>query len=220
MPSTHPSLIERLAFRRLSIGLLLGLFSLLLPLTWPTRLLAAWAIGGLSYLGLAWTLALRLDAHRTRARAMAMDPPGWVAFSMAVLSLLASAAAIASLLNARGDTTGLGQALHMALALLALGLAWVLIHTLFAFRYAHMFYHQRWQPPAGVPGLLFPGGEAPDYSDFLYYALVVGMTSQVSDVQVQSRPLRRLTLVHSLLGFVFNMFVLALGINVLAGLLP
>lgn len=107
----------------------------------------------------------------------------------------------------------------MGLALLALGLAWVLIHTLFAFRYAHMDYHQRWQPPGAVTGLLFPGGEAPDYADFWYDALVVGMTSQVSDVQVQSRPLRRLTLVHSLLAFVFNMFVLALGINVLAGLL-
>lgn len=218
---THPPIpwIERLALRRLPLGLNLAGLMLLVPLAWPTRLLLAWSVGAMVYLSLAWSLALRLDAHRTRARALALDPPGWLAFSMAVLSMLASVAAIAMLLTAQVGPQDAVQALHMGLALLALAAAWVLIHTLFAFRYAHMYYHARWQPAGAAPALLFPGGEAPDYADFLYYALVVGMTSQVSDVQVQSRSLRRLTLVQSVLAFVFNMFVLALGINVLAGLL-
>nr|MBP6652426.1 DUF1345 domain-containing protein [Xylophilus sp.] len=59
--------------------------------------------------------------------------------------------------------------------------------------------------------------DAPDYFDFMYYAYVVGMTSQVSDVQVTSRVMRRLTLVHGILSFAFNMLVLALSINVVAG---
>ena len=59
-------------------------------------------------------------------------------------------------------------------------------------------------------------GKEPDYLDFAYYSFVVGMTSQVSDVAVTSRSMRRLTLVHSVLSFVFNMAVLALSINIIA----
>ena len=115
--------------------------------------------------------------------------------------------------------SGSERALHIALSMAALAASWLFIQTVFAFRYAHRYYQEeRLKEPDG-PGLQFPGGLDPDYFDFLYYAHVVGMTSQVSDVQVTSREMRRLTLVHGVLSFGFNMLILALSINVVAGLL-
>jgi len=79
--------------------------------------------------------------------------------------------------------------------------------------YAHEFYRD-----GPAPALQFPGGQPPSYGEFLYYAFVVGMTCQVSDVQVTGRAMRRLTLVHGVLAFFFNAGILALAINLAAGL--
>ena len=68
-------------------------------------------------------------------------------------------------------------------------------------------------------GLAFPGHEDPDYLDFFYHSAVVGMTSQVSDVTVHSRAMRRLVLLHGLLSFAFNLIVLAMAVNVFASAL-
>jgi uncharacterized membrane protein len=85
--------------------------------------------------------------------------------------------------------------------------------VIFAMHYAHVFYEQ----PEG--GLIFPGEGEPDYWDFLYYSIVIGMTCQVSDVQVATPELRRLTQVHGVLSFFFNTVILALAVGVAAGLL-
>jgi uncharacterized membrane protein len=100
--------------------------------------------------------------------------------------------------------------------MLSLGASWLLMQTIFAFRYAHIFYQNELKAEHSG-GLEFPGKLQPDYFDFLYYAHVVGMTSQVSDVVVTSRTMRHLTLMHSVSAFAFNMLVLALSINVMAG---
>ena len=93
------------------------------------------------------------------------------------------------------------------------------MQTMFAFHYAHRYYQEEKRQETDGAGLIFPGGLDPDYFDFLYYAHVVGMTAQVSDVQVTSRAMRRLTLMHSVLSFGFNMLILALSINVVASAL-
>jgi uncharacterized membrane protein len=100
---------------------------------------------------------------------------------------------------------------------LALATSWLLIHTIYAFHYAHRYYIDRDAEDGGRAGLDFPGALDPDYFDFLYFSFVIGMTSQVSDVQATSRDMRRITLIHSVLAFAFNMLVLALSINVVAG---
>ena len=105
---------------------------------------------------------------------------------------------------------------HIVLGLVALAGSWLMIHTIYAFHYAHRYYQSEIDPKPQGPGLKFPGKLAPDYFDFLYHSFVVGMTSQVSDVQVTSREMRRITLVHGVLSFAFNMLVLALSINVVA----
>jgi len=86
----------------------------------------------------------------------------------------------------------------------------------FAFHYARRYYHDEEHTAAQEGGLEFPGGLDPDYWDFAYYAFVVGMTSQVSDVRVLSTRMRKLTLVHGVLAFIFNVVVLALSINIIA----
>ena len=90
---------------------------------------------------------------------------------------------------------------------------------MFAFHYAHRYYAGPHGECAAVPPLHFPGGREPDYSDFAYYSFVVGMTSQVSDVAVTSQPMRRLTMLHGILAFLFNVAVLALAINIFASVI-
>ncbi len=187
-----------------------------LPLLPQTHALLSWCLGTATYLALAWRLAVVFDAERTRARAQAQDESGAVLLLLMLAAVLASVGAIAVILQQGKDLLGWERGLHTGLAMLALTSAWLVIHTLFAYRYAHRYYQEEMQPEPDGPGLVFPGQRDPDYFDFLYHALVVGMTSQVSDVQVTSREMRHLTLVHSVLSFAFNMLVLALSINVVA----
>ena len=207
--------------QRLLYGLGAGLAvaALPLPVGWQFRGLLSWCAGLAVYLVLAWWLCVGFDAKRTRQRAQAQDEPSLVLFLVLVLATGACVAAITVLMQQSRDLSGLERALHIGLSVLSLAASWLFIQTIFTFRYAHRYYHEEKMNEPDGPGLQFPGGLDPDYFDFLYYAHVVGMTSQVSDVQVTSREMRRLTLVHSLLSFAFNMLILALSINVVAGAL-
>ena len=110
---------------------------------------------------------------------------------------------------------------HLLLGLATVVLSWSLLHTVFGLRYAHAFYGDSDQPGESLHagGLVFPGQRKPDYFDFAYYSFVVGMTCQVSDVQITSYRMRRLTLLHSVLAFGFNTIILALLINTVSSLL-
>ena len=138
-------------------------------------------------------------------------------FLLVLVSVFASTGAIAVMLQQLQSLSAWALAAHLALSMLALALSWLLMQTIFAFRYAHLYYQEELRGQPHGAGLDFPGKLPPDYFDFLYYAHVVGMTSQVSDVVVTSRQMRRLTLMHSVSAFGFNMLVLALSINVMAG---
>lgn len=205
--------------QRLAYGTVAGSLSLALPLPleWGTRALLAWTVGVAVFLVLAWWLAVEFDPARTRQRTQSQDEPSVVLFLVLLLTVGASLAAIAFMLQQASGMSQRDARLHIALAMLALAASWLFIHTIFAFRYAHRYYQEEMQGEADGPGLKFPGALDPDYFDFLYHAYVVGMTSQVSDVNVTSREMRRLTTVHSVLSFAFNMLVLALSINVVAG---
>ena len=207
--------------QRLAYGLAtaLAVAALPLPTGWEFRGLLSWCAGLAVYLGLAWWLCTSFDAKRTRERAQAQDEPSVVLFFVLLLATAACVAAIAVLMQQSRDMTGMQRGLHVGLSVFALAASWLFIQTIFTFRYAHRYYFEEKQGEFAGSGLKFPGGLDPDYFDFLYYAFVVGMTSQVSDVEVTSREMRRLTMVHGVLSFGFNMLVLALSINVVAGLL-
>jgi uncharacterized membrane protein len=96
--------------------------------------------------------------------------------------------------------------------------SWAIVHTIYTFHYAHLYYQkQKGDGPVKEP-LNFPDEKKPDYLDFAYFSFVVGMTFQVSDVEISSRKVRRIVLVHGLLSFALNTFVVALTINLIAGL--
>ena len=201
------------------LGTALTVAAVPLPMALEFRGLLAWCIGLTVYLGLAWWLCVSFDARQTRKRAQAQDEPNLVLFLVLLLATAACVAAITVLMQQSRDLSGLERGLHIGLSVFALAASWLFIQTIFTFHYAHRYYHEEKEHEPDGPGLVFPGGQDPDYFDFLYYAHVVGMTSQVSDVQVTSREMRRLTLLHGVLSFGFNMLILALSINVVAGLL-
>ncbi|RZL57062.1 MAG: DUF1345 domain-containing protein [Variovorax sp.] len=212
------SIHQAFGLQRLVYGAVAGLVFGLLP--WPVdgvaRLLVGWSFGAAFYLALAWWLAQTYDAARTRERSQALDPPNMLILIVMLTAVGACVTAIAMLLQQVKDMDGLARALHVALAVVALAMSWLLIHTIYAFHYAHRYYQQELRSGEGGVGLDFPGKADPDYMDFLYFSFVIGMTSQVSDVQCTSRAMRRLALVHGVLAFAFNMLVLALSINVVA----
>ena len=143
----------------------------------------------------------------------------WTIFWFTVAGTFASFAAIIGEFSVSKDLPASVRGEHVALVAATLILSWLLTHTLFALRYAHEYYERQPGAKDVDRGLDFPGGLPPDYWDFFYFALVLGMTFQVSDVQITSRKLRRLATVHGLLGFLFNTVILALSVNIGASLL-
>jgi uncharacterized membrane protein len=115
-----------------------------------------------------------------------------------------SLSAIFGLLNQGGKPAGLALALTIGSA----PLGWFMLNAVAAFHYAHRYYL------AGHGGLAFPETPSPGLWDFLYYSFVVGMTAQVSDVQVTSSAMRRLTLAHGIASFFYNTVLIALSVNV------
>ena len=106
------------------------------------------------------------------------------------------------------------RAPSLTLAVATILLSWTFIHVIFALHYAHEYYGEG----AKGGGLSFPGDDRPDYWDFVYFSFVIGMTFQVSDVQVTSKLLRRIVVAHGVLSFFFSVTILALAVNLAAGL--
>ncbi len=153
------------------------------------------------------------------ADAAAQEEGEWTIFWLTVAAVTFSFAAILGEFADTKDMPPAQRNLHVILVAVTLFVSWLMTHTSFAFRYAHEFYEI---DPAGAGiagGLEFPGEKRPDYLDFLYFSLVLGMTFQVSDVQITARKFRRLAAVHGLLSFLFNTIILALTVNIAAGLL-
>jgi len=181
------------------------------------RLLVTWNAASATYLILYWLTIMRADAHLTRRRARTYDQAAYIILLLVTNAACASIVAIGFVM---GDVKSLAfwpKALHVGLSIAALVLSWMLIHTVFAFHYARRYYAPASVDEGPAAGLRFPGVDEPDYFDFAYYSFVVGMTSQVSDVAVTSAHMRRTTLAHGVLSFLFNIAVLAMSINVLSG---
>jgi uncharacterized membrane protein len=154
------------------------------------------------------------------AEQAARDEEGeWTIFWITVGAVAASFAAIFGIFSGLKDLSPEVRAFHIALVAATLLLSWLVTHTLFAIRYAHEYYEINEASGDLARGLEFPGGQAPDYWDFFYFALVLGMTFQVSDVTIQARSLRRVATAHGILGFLFNTVILALSVNIGASLM-
>ncbi|RSK37257.1 DUF1345 domain-containing protein [Hymenobacter metallilatus] len=225
MPTRRPSVFHRLAllpaWLRLSAGLVpAGLLYGCTPAGWPPmlRLLTAWNGFALTTLLVAWAIILTADVGHIRRIATREDPGRALSFGFVLTAASASLLAVILLLSSIRSAHDPLLLTHVITGAVAVLLAWLLVHTLFTLRYAHLFYNTDGDRPEG--GLEFPGNEpAPDYLDFAYFSFVIGMTAQTADVGVSDRLIRRLALVHGLLSFGLNTAVVALTINGLAGLL-
>lgn len=210
----HP-LARLRAWHRLSLAALCG--AMTAPLVpgelWETRLLAGCLIGSIAYMGIVWWGVGRLDAAGTRQRATAYDPGNAALYVLVVAASWVSLAGVLLVTDAARGLSGAARWASIGLALAALLATWLLIQTIFALRYARHYYR------SGGAGLAFPGGNAPDYLDFAYFAAVIGMTAQVADVAITTTAMRRLVLLHGLVSFGFNLLVLALTLNLVASAL-
>ncbi len=173
----------------------------------------------ISFLGLSWGLMVNATPDSMRRHAQQEDAGRLMILSLITAAACASLSAIGFLLHDKGAQNGL-LVLHLALSIVTIVGSWLLVHTIFASHYAHAYYQTgRSLPECKENGLDFPGNIEPDYWDFLYFSFVIGMTSQTSDVEVTSREIRRLALLHGVLAFFFNTTIVAMSINIIAGLI-
>jgi uncharacterized membrane protein len=215
-------------FRRVLIGhqrmftaFLVGALSFpVLPGRWSfnTRGIAAWDIGAACFLVLCVFL-FTASQDRMEANARAQEEGEWTLFWLVVAGATASFAAILSEFSTMKGVPPSVRNTKIAAVAITLALSWLLTHAAFALRYAHEFYTRTGDAAEVDGGLDFPSEKRPDYWDFFYFSAVLGMTFQVSDVQITSRKLRRLATVHGMLGFLFNTVIVALTVNLASGLL-
>jgi len=203
---------------RLLIALAAGLaLFLMLPqdMRMATRILLGWDLMALAYIVMTLVMIARSTVETCYARAAYYDEGDWVILLVVVVSASASFATIfAELAVLKAPQGSLWQALVLTGATVAL--SWTFTHLVFTLHYANVYYRP---DDDGPGGLEFPGDRPPDYWDFVYYSFVIGCAAQTGDVGTVSSAMRRVTLVHGIVSFVFNTAILALTINVGASLL-
>jgi uncharacterized membrane protein len=202
--------------KRLFVSIAIGLAVMLaLPVAPVTRALIGWDIGVLIYLLAAAVMISRCTTiARMRSNAAAQDEGAGAILILTAAAGMASLFAIFAELAAL-ERTSPQYGLYIALAVSTVVLSWTFVHTIFALHYAHDFYGEGNQRN----GLRFPDEGHPDYWDFVYFAFVIGMTFQVSDVAVTNKTVRRTVVAHGILSFFFTTALLAMAVNIAAGII-
>jgi uncharacterized membrane protein len=212
--SIHPRLFVSILVTALTAALLPAWLHL------STRILCIWDAGMICFLSLTWAVMFRSTPAMMSHKAKLQDEGRLVILSLITATACASLLAIGFIIHqTKNVSTGI-LILHLSLSVATIVGSWLLVHTIFAVHYAHGYYQDDLSTSMEdeAKGLEFPGTTEPDYWDFLYFSFVIGMTSQVSDVQVTSGYMRRLALLHGILSFFFNTTILAMSINIIAGL--
>jgi uncharacterized membrane protein len=183
---------------------------------WAVAAAAGWDAAALTFLALVWYAIYPKDADETRMLARAEDFSRAVADLVLLGASVASLAAVAFVLVKAGHSASDRWTL-IALAVATVALAWASVHTVYVLRYAGLYYEPH-DPPVVVIDF---NDEAyrPDYHDFAYLAVTVGMTYQVSDTSLRTQAIRRTALRHALLSYVFGTMIVAVTINIVASLL-
>lgn len=188
---------------------------------WPSRAAVSWDIGVAVFLAISIFKIMRArSTDDIRRRAAALDDAG---AAVLPLSLLAAVASIAIVIGEAATAPKSEAAISAVMTLTTLALSWCFIHLIFAEHYAHGFYApaddaalkggKKTSHSMDRGGLIFPGEDEPDYWDFIYFAMIIGVANQTADIQISDRRLRRLSSIQSVTAFVFNTVILALGVN-------
>jgi uncharacterized membrane protein len=202
---------EKEAVTALGLGACVALAVTLTPLSWVAGVLVGWDCVAIGYTGRLAVVLRRWDARRTKSRAMSTDLERFAAdvalLGAAVISLVA-----VGVLLTRGSPGTAANTLRIGLSLVSVAASWAMVHTLFAMRYAALYYGD----PEG--GIDFNERLRPAYRDFTYFAFTIGMSYAVSDTNVASSEIRRAVLRHALLSYLFGTGILATTINLVASL--
>lgn len=202
---------------RLGAGLVAGLAVWIAVswLGWPGAApgLAGWVVGAALFLGLTWRLFLTADEQQVRARASAEDETAPVILLIILAAVLASLGGIVMAMIEAKTGTDVEKGLVATLAGLTLVSSWLLLQTVFVTHYAHRHFGGGKTDVFG-----FSGDPPKSYMDFAYLSFCIGATFQVSDMTVNTTRLRNLITAHAAAAYFFNTAILALGINIIAGL--
>jgi uncharacterized membrane protein len=182
-------------------------------LMWPAAILIGWDAASVCYLAWTWTIVGRLDAAQTRRHANIEDASRRTAEAIVLSAGVALLAAVGLVLIKAGQSHGGTKAYLITIGILSVMLSWSTIHTVFMLRYARTHY----QSPGGAVD--FNEKEPPRYLDFAYLAFTIGMTFQVSDTNLTTKPIRRIALSQALMSYLFGAVIIAIAINIVASLL-
>lgn len=177
-----------------------------------------WDIFAISYITTGWIVFFNrtIEEIRTWAR---IDDGSRTFVTLTVVVASVASLVLVLLMMLSKELTGLSKSLYLPVAVSGMLASWTMVHTILTFHYAHLYYDDAEDDNTKqAEGLEFPKEKKPDYIDFAYFAFVIGMTFQVSDVDITGRLIRRTALAHGLLSFLLNTFVVALTINLIAGL--
>ena len=205
-----------LADIRAAVATLLGLAGFVVALvagaTWSVAVLVGWEVAATVFLAWVGRTIVRMDAAATRGIA-AREDSRVAAEELVVSASIVSLVAVAFVLVAAGHAAPNRRAALTGLAVISVLLAWAAVHAVYALRYARLYY------TAPVGGISFPDDEPPDYVDFAYVALTIGMCFQVSDTDLAARRTRRTALQHALLSYLFGAVFVATTVNSVAAVL-
>ncbi len=189
------------------------------PLAPSSRAILSWDAGCLWFIAASLAGMSGRQARDIRTKASEQDDGRGMILALVLLATAASLAAAGVELSLAKQDHGLSKTLRVGLAFFTVAASWFVAQLIFAIHYAHEYYTAASGDPASpvAGGLKFPEGGEPDYWDFLHFSVIIGVAAQTADISFASRRLRRIGTVHSLLAFGFNTVVVALAINLWAG---
>jgi uncharacterized membrane protein len=196
----------------LALGLLAGTMVGFTGLR-DTAPLVGWDTAVCAYLLWVWIPIWGVDAATTARLAVREDASSAITDTVLLLAAVASLVGVGDVIvlgRARGNAVGPGLAIGLAVG--SVVASWALVHTIFTLRYTRLYYVGQ----AG--GIDFNQDDPPRYSDFAYLAFTIGMTFQVSDTALKGSTIRATALRHALLSYLFGAFIIAVTINLIAGL--
>jgi uncharacterized membrane protein len=181
--------------------------------------LAGWNVAAAVYFATTAHLILTASDAQARANAAVEDEDAWVTSAILVSAVAAGFAGTVFAMHESKSPTGVAHIWATVLSISTLALGWLSVQSLFTLRYAHRYFAGDDGDGPDDPGVQFTGHAPCSYYDFLYMAVCIGVSGQVSDFNITTTSFRRLVTLHAGLAFFFNTAVLALGINILAGLI-
>ncbi len=184
------------------------------------RFILSWDIGVTVALTLMLFTLRHVSPERIRTIAARQVVGKWTVLGLTVVAATASLVVIAAEVPLIKTAAHFEQMVRLTLVLVTIVLSWALIHTIFALHYAHDYYLGASGKEQCVQGgIVFPGDRPPSYGDFVYFSFTIGMTFQVSDTQIVDPAVRQLAVTHGIISFFYSTGILALTINLVAGLL-